>query len=177
MPMRTGDSFAIQGIRSCRDKRLRYTTLPVLSIPTACNTRLAISIPRTFISCFIGLSSCGSIGSLIMNSLWLIAVNPHRGGSISLRPITAALTFVGLLYRRQGDVHRAIAALERGLALSQTANILMLFPLAASSLGAAYALAGRVAEALPLLDQMRERVVTGGRTPYQSLALAELSEA
>src|SRR5262249_14096399 len=82
--------------------------------------------------------------------------------------IAAALTFVGLLYRRQGDVQQAIPALERGLALSQTANILMLFPLTASSLGAAYALAGRVAEALPLLDQMRERVVTGGRTPYQS---------
>jgi tetratricopeptide (TPR) repeat protein len=91
--------------------------------------------------------------------------------------ITAALTFVGLLYRRQGDVHHAIAVLERGLALSQTANILMLFPLTASSLGTAYALAGRVTEALPLLNQMRERVVTGGRTPYQSLALAELSEA
>src|SRR5262249_19804173 len=91
--------------------------------------------------------------------------------------ITAALTFVGLLYRRQGDVHHAIATLERGLALSQTANILMLFPLTASSLGAAYALAGRVAEALPLLDQMRERVVIGGPTPYQSLVLTELSEA
>ncbi len=91
--------------------------------------------------------------------------------------IAAALTFVGLLYRRQGDVQQAIPTLERSLALSQTANILMLFPLTVSSLGAAYALAGRVAEALPLLDQMRERVVTGGRTPYQSLALTELSEA
>ena len=39
-----------------------------------------------FISCFIGLASCGSIGSRIVNSLWLIAVGPHRGGSISLRP-------------------------------------------------------------------------------------------
>src|SRR5262244_3594771 len=68
MPMRTGGSLAIQGSRSCRNKRL------------------AISIPRTCISCFIGLASCGSIGSLIVNSLWLIAVDPHRGGSISLRP-------------------------------------------------------------------------------------------
>jgi tetratricopeptide (TPR) repeat protein len=44
-------------------------------------------------------------------------------------------------------------------------------------LGAAYALAGRVAEALPLLDQMRECVVTGGHTLSQSFVLAELSEA
>src|SRR5215831_16293297 len=59
--MRTGGSFAIQGMRSCRDKRLRDTTLPLLSIPTACNTRLAISIPRTCILCFIGLVSCGDM--------------------------------------------------------------------------------------------------------------------
>src|SRR2546427_708455 len=46
-----------------------------------------MSIPRTFIAGFIGLASCGSMGSLIfLNSLWLMAVDPHRGGSISLRP-------------------------------------------------------------------------------------------
>ena len=27
------------------------------------------------------------MGSLLWNSLWLIAVDPHRGGSISLRPM------------------------------------------------------------------------------------------
>src|SRR5215467_6302117 len=46
-----------------------------------------MSIPRTLISCFIGLASCGSMGSRIVNSLWLIEVDPHRGGSISLRPV------------------------------------------------------------------------------------------
>src|SRR5215510_13773609 len=35
----------------------------------------------------MGLASCGSRGSRIVNSLWLIAVDPHRGGSISLRPV------------------------------------------------------------------------------------------
>src|SRR5215467_6079482 len=34
----------------------------------------------------MGLASCGSMGSLLWNSLWRIAVDPHRGGSISLRP-------------------------------------------------------------------------------------------
>jgi tetratricopeptide (TPR) repeat protein len=91
--------------------------------------------------------------------------------------LAAALMFTGLLSQRQGNVQHAIPTLERGLAVSQTANILMLFPPIASSLGAAYALAGRIAEALPLLDQMRERMVTGSRTPYQSFALAKLSEA
>src|SRR5947207_4165569 len=45
-----------------------------------------MSIPSTLISGFIGLASCGLVGSLIVNSLWLIEVDPHRGGSISLRP-------------------------------------------------------------------------------------------
>src|SRR6516162_9285288 len=40
-------------------------------------------------SCFMELASCGSMGSLLRNSLWLIAVDPHRGGSISLRPLAA----------------------------------------------------------------------------------------
>jgi hypothetical protein len=34
----------------------------------------------------MGLASCGSLGARLWNSLWLIAVDPHRGGSISLRP-------------------------------------------------------------------------------------------
>jgi hypothetical protein len=45
-----------------------------------------ISIPRTCILCFMGLASCGSMGSRIVNPLWFIEVDPHRGGSISLRP-------------------------------------------------------------------------------------------
>src|SRR6266478_4043637 len=49
-----------------------------------------MSIPSTLISCFIGLASCGSMGSRIVNSLWLIEVDPHGGGSISLRPNTSA---------------------------------------------------------------------------------------
>src|SRR5215475_9117849 len=46
-----------------------------------------MSIPSTLISGFIGLASCGSIGSLIVNALWLMAVDLHRGGSISLPPV------------------------------------------------------------------------------------------
>src|SRR5262249_38758301 len=35
---------------------------------------------RTYISCFMGLASCGAMGSLLWNSLWLITVDPHRSG-------------------------------------------------------------------------------------------------
>src|SRR6266446_1427340 len=61
MPMSTGGSFARKGMRSCRDKRLRNTIFPLSSIPTACNTCFAMSMPSTLISCFIGLVSCGDM--------------------------------------------------------------------------------------------------------------------
>ena len=66
--------------------------------------------------------------------------------------------------------------LEQELALSQLTNILV-FPITASLLSVAYALAGRTAEALPLLDQMLERAVTGNRMFCHALVLTELSEA
>jgi tetratricopeptide (TPR) repeat protein len=93
--------------------------------------------------------------------------------------IAAALWYVGLLYRRQGDIHMATRRLERGLALCQSANIAVLFPMIASILGAAYALAERMAEAHPLLDQVRERVATGSRIyrTFYALVLTEVSEA
>ena len=50
-------------------------------------------------------------------------------------------------------------------------------PLVVSLLSAAYALAGRATEAVPLLDQMLERLGTGRRTLLHALVLTELSEA
>jgi tetratricopeptide (TPR) repeat protein len=82
-----------------------------------------------------------------------------------------------MLSRRQGDLYRAIPVLERSLALYQSANILRLFPTAASVLGAAYALAGRAAEAYPLLDQVLDYVAPGRRVIFQAFVFTELSEA
>jgi tetratricopeptide (TPR) repeat protein len=91
--------------------------------------------------------------------------------------IVAALHCFGWLYRCQGDIHQAIPALERSLALCQSANIPRLFPVVASILGATYALAGRAAEALPLLDKVLERVAPGSRVIFHPRVLTELSEA
>jgi predicted ATPase len=87
------------------------------------------------------------------------------------------LNRAGLCYRRQGVLQKAITMLERGLALSQSADIPLSFSMTASLLSAAYALAGRATEALPLLDQMLERLATGRRTLLHALVLTELSEA
>ena len=56
--------------------------------------------------------------------------------------------------------------LERGRELCQTSNILLLFPGVASALGAASALAGRSAEALPLLEQAIEQAPAGRLRVY-----------
>src|SRR4030095_218800 len=85
--------------------------------------------------------------------------------------------FIGALYRRQGVLHTAIPTLEQSLAVCQSANIPRFFPLSAACLGAAYALAGRVAEALPLLDQVLERIASGSRVSREASVLPELSEA
>jgi len=91
--------------------------------------------------------------------------------------IATALWYAGLVCRRQGALHTAIPMLERSLALYQITNISMFLPLTASILSAAYALAGRAAEALPLLDQVLERVTTGSHMFHHALVLTELSEA
>lgn len=67
---------------------------------------------------------------------------------------------VGDLYIRKGDPDKAIRSLERGLILCQATDIRLLFPMVASSLGAAYALSGRLAEAVPLCEQAVEAGVS-----------------
>ena len=83
---------------------------------------------------------------------------------------------IGFLYLRQGDVHQAIAALERGLSVYQVWPTPLMFPGLASALGLAYALSGRSAEALPLLEQAVEQAAAMRIVYNQPLWLAALSE-
>jgi tetratricopeptide (TPR) repeat protein len=82
---------------------------------------------------------------------------------------------ISVPYFDQGDVHRAIPILERALALCQAANIPP-FPVLPSSLGAAYALCGRVTEALPLLEQAVAHANTVGLLANLPLFTAYLSQ-
>jgi tetratricopeptide (TPR) repeat protein len=79
---------------------------------------------------------------------------------------------IGHLYLRKGDFHRSISVLERGLGLCRDWHIPALFSAVASPLGAAYALSGRVTEALPLLEEAASK-----GQELQALAFARLSEA
>jgi len=60
---------------------------------------------------------------------------------------------IGFLHLRQGDLPQAIARLEKGLEICQTADVPLQLPLAVGALGYAYMLSGRHAEAQPLLKQ------------------------
>jgi class 3 adenylate cyclase/tetratricopeptide (TPR) repeat protein len=81
---------------------------------------------------------------------------------------------VGLLCLRQGDFHKAITMLERGLTLCQATQIPLMFPLVASQLGYAYALSGQVSQALPLLEQAMKHTAAaiGSEAAMQTACLS-----
>jgi tetratricopeptide (TPR) repeat protein len=66
------------------------------------------------------------------------------------------------VYRRQGDVQRAIPLLERALGLCQDWHIALLSPWMAASLGLAYALEGRIVAGLALAEQAAEQTAARG---------------
>jgi class 3 adenylate cyclase/tetratricopeptide (TPR) repeat protein len=85
-----------------------------------------------------------------------------------------AYSSVGLRSLRQGDLSTAIAMFERGLGICQVANIQLLAPYVASDLGATYALAGRLPEALPLLEQAVAQATATGRVSNLSFWTVQL---
>jgi tetratricopeptide (TPR) repeat protein len=82
---------------------------------------------------------------------------------------------IGLLALRQGDLPRALPLLERAMGLCQDADLPLFFPWIAAALGAAYALAGRGADAVPLLTQALEQATA--TVVHQALCGLSLGEA
>ena len=71
---------------------------------------------------------------------------------------------ISMVYRRQGDVHRAIPMLERGMGLCQDWHIPLFLPRLTAALGLAYALDGRIAVGLALVEHGMEQAVASGQT-------------
>jgi tetratricopeptide (TPR) repeat protein len=94
------------------------------------------------------------------------------------QPLDLVLAYLGagLVYLGKGELDRAISVLEHGLQSSQAANLGVWFPAIASPLGYAYALSGRTAEAIPLLEQAVGQTAATGRAGH-ALRIAHLSEA
>jgi tetratricopeptide (TPR) repeat protein len=82
----------------------------------------------------------------------------------------------GLLSLRQGDLRRAPPLLERAVGLCQDADLPVWFPLMAAALGAVYTLAGRIADAVPLLTQALEQATVMERVDLQARCHLSLGE-
>ena len=90
--------------------------------------------------------------------------------------LISAYQGVGYPSCRKGDLQKSIPVFELAIALCR-ANIPALVPEIAPALGYAYTLAGRVTEALPVLEQAVEQAVSMRLMVYHSLWIAWLSEA
>jgi class 3 adenylate cyclase/tetratricopeptide (TPR) repeat protein len=77
----------------------------------------------------------------------------------------------------RGEHSLAIDLLERGLGLSREWNVTLYSVLDTGSLGYAYALSGRVAEGIPLLEHAVSAIDTMGHRTAQPLYLGYLGEA
>jgi predicted ATPase/class 3 adenylate cyclase len=85
---------------------------------------------------------------------------------------------IGLLSLRQGDLPRALPLLERAVGICQDEDLPAYFPLMGTTLGAAYTLGGRLANAVPLLTQALERAMTAELVvTEQALYSCSLGEA
>ena len=83
---------------------------------------------------------------------------------------------MGLLSFRQGDLPRALPLLEQAVSLCQEADLSSYFPWMGAALGAAYTLAGRVADAVSLLTQAMDQAVASEAGRYQALCHLSLGE-
>jgi tetratricopeptide (TPR) repeat protein len=88
-----------------------------------------------------------------------------------------ALWGIGLLALRQGDVPRALSLLEQTVGTCQEVGFRLWFPLIAATLGAAYTLGGRVADALPLLRQAMAQTTAPESVAHQTFCGLSLGEA
>jgi tetratricopeptide (TPR) repeat protein len=85
---------------------------------------------------------------------------------------------LGFFHLRRGDLNKAIPVLEHGLEVCNAWGFHALsFHGVASFLGAAYVLAGRVAEALPLLEQVVQQTAAMGVVSDHVLGVIPLGEA
>ena len=84
---------------------------------------------------------------------------------------------MGMLSLRQGDLPRALPLLERAVGICQEADLLSWFPRIVAPLGAAYTLARRVTDAVPLLTQAMEQNIAIEHVWFEAICNLRLGEA
>jgi tetratricopeptide (TPR) repeat protein len=88
-----------------------------------------------------------------------------------------ALWGLGHVRLRRGDLDQAASALEEGLEIGRTWNIINWYPLCAATLGYVHTLNGRHPEGVTLLEDAVHRGSTPGVRLHHALRLAWLGEA
>jgi len=83
---------------------------------------------------------------------------------------------MGMLSLRQGDLPRALLLLERAVGICHEVDLPAYFPWMAAALGVAYALGGRVADAVSLLTQGIEQATAMEMGGFQALCTLSLGE-
>jgi tetratricopeptide (TPR) repeat protein len=87
--------------------------------------------------------------------------------------LVQACYMIGHVYLHKGDLHQAIACLERGLEVCRVWDIPLFYFILSSNLGYAYVLAGRVSDALPLLEQSVSTDAIGNMSATVRIWLSE----
>jgi class 3 adenylate cyclase/tetratricopeptide (TPR) repeat protein len=122
-------------------------------------------------SCYAELGMFDEGRSLGEEGLQIAEAVAHPGS------LMVASWGVGLLSLRQGDLPRALPLLERAVGICQDADLPTYFPRMAVTLGGAYTLAERVADAVSLLTQVMAQTTATGRVNLQALGSLSLGEA
>jgi class 3 adenylate cyclase/tetratricopeptide (TPR) repeat protein len=184
---------ALVSATKTRDRGLELTAtfhLAQLYARTAQYARAAMLNARLVDAGGSGSTDSAEIGSaqLVVARLWLLWCLAELGSfDEGLRRAEALARAVvepfdrltvqlglGLLYLRQGRLAEAIPILEGVLPLCRAGNLAVWFPAIASPLGYAYALNGRLADGLSLLQQAVDATVQrGGVHPLRTAHLAE----
>jgi class 3 adenylate cyclase/tetratricopeptide (TPR) repeat protein len=101
-----------------------------------------------------------------------------RIAEAAAHPASLMIAFwgMGLLALRQGDLPEALPRLEWAVGICQDADLPSWFPRMAAPLGAAYTLAGRVVDALPLLTQALAQATATARVDFQARCRLPLGE-
>jgi class 3 adenylate cyclase/tetratricopeptide (TPR) repeat protein len=134
-----------------------------------------IGLPFAFSrgSLAVALAERGEFIEAIARCTEAIQIAEAAGHSFS---VTVTYRGMGRLHLRRGDLHQATLALEHALEICQGVDSPPLFHAVSSTLGYAYALSGRSAEAIPLLEKAIGRPVMGSTQEGKSLRTISLCE-
>jgi len=83
---------------------------------------------------------------------------------------------LGVMYLLRGQLQNAIEIFDRSLRICHSSNVPVYIPYVASRLGAAYANAGKISDAIPYLEDGVENAAAAGRVAFLALSTMWLSE-